>query len=275
MVLVEENYFSEEAQKYYTGSSQIKSFLDCPAKTMAEINGEWKEEPSQSLLVGSYIDACVTGTLNVFVAKHPEMFKKDGTLKSEYLKAEYAINRIQRDKMFWKYVNGDHQTIMTAVYNIKENKWYKEEDKKEISIDDVPIKIKIDSYFPDKVIVDLKYVKDFNPIWNDKTQKKENFVDYWKYTLQGALYQKVIEVNTEKKLPFFIAAVTKEEEPDLAILNIPQDVLDKELYSLENEGILEVVRNYKNNLEKPPRCEHCNYCKNTKEITKIINYQEL
>ena len=254
-MITEETYFSKENELKYCGSSQIKSFMDCVARTMAKINGEWKEETTTSLLVGSYVDAAVSGTLDIFKAKHPEIFKKDGTLKSEYIKADYILNRIERDELFMKYISGDHQTIMTG------------------EIANVPIKIKIDSYFPDKVIVDLKCVKDFEPVWNNETKIKENFIDYWRYTLQGALYQEIVRQNTGKRLPFYIAAVTKETEPDIAVLGIPDEELDKQLEIIKE--ILPRINNIKNEIVEPIRCEKCNYCKFTKKLTSVIDYRDL
>lgn len=251
--LTEENYFSEENNMKYVGSSQIKSFYDCESRTMAELKGEWQRPQNNSLLVGSFVDASVSGTLDEFTKQHPEIFKKDGTLKSEYIQATYILERIQKDEMFNKYLSADHQTIMTG------------------EIEKVPIKIKIDAYHKDKAIVDLKCVKNFEPIWNG--HEKENFVDYWKYTWQGALYQEIVFQNTGKKLPFFICAVTKELEPDLAILNIPQDVLDEKLLIIKS--ILPKIQAIKEGKIEPNRCEHCDYCKATKKITKIIDYRDL
>ena len=130
------------------------------------------------------------------------------------------------------------------------------------------------SYFPEKAIVDLKCVKDFKDIYNEKTKQKENFVDYWKYTLQGALYQKVVEVNTGNRLPFFIAAITKEKEPDLALLNIDQETLDIELQKLE-EIYLPLVHNIKSGNIVTDSCGHCDYCRFNKQLTEIINYKDL
>ena len=229
--------------------------MDCEAKTMAKINGEWEEEPSTALLVGSYVDSAVSGTLDIFKAKHPEILKKDGSLKAEYVKADYILNRIQRDELFMKYISGDHQTIMTG------------------EIANVPIKIKIDSYFPDKAIVDLKCVKDFEPVWNNETKTRENFIDYWKYTLQGALYQEIVRQNTGKRLPFYIAAVTKENEPDIVVAGIPDEVLDIELEKIKE--ILPKIKMIKDGILEPSRCEKCNYCKFTKTLTKVIDYRDI
>lgn len=253
--LCEENYFNKENELKYCGSSQIKSFMDCEARTMAKINGEWEEEPSTSLLVGSYVDSAVSGTLDIFKAKHPEILKKDGSLKAEYVKADYILNRIERDELFMKYISGDHQTIMTG------------------EIENVPIKIKIDSYFSDKAIVDMKCVRDFEPIWNNEAKTKENFIDYWKYTLQGALYQEIVRQNTGKRLPFYIAAVTKETEPDIVVAGIPDEVLDIELEKIKE--ILPKIKMIKDNIISPNRCEKCDYCKWTKKLTSVIDYRDI
>lgn len=254
-MITEETYFSKENELKFCGSSQIKSFMDCEARTMAKINGEWEEEPSTALLVGSYVDSAVSGTLDIFKAKHPEILKKDGSLKAEYVKADYILNRIERDELFMKYISGDHQTIMTG------------------EIANVPIKIKIDSYFPDKAIVDLKCVKDFEPVWNNETKTRENFIDYWKYTLQGALYQEIVRQNTGKRLPFYIAAVTKENEPDIVVAGIPDEVLDIELEKIKE--ILPKIKMIKDGILEPTRCEKCDYCKWTKTLTKVLDYRDI
>lgn len=253
--LIEENYFNLENELKYCGSSQLKSFQKCEAETMAKLKGEWEEENSTALLVGSYVDNAIAGTLDIFTEQHPEIFKKDGNLKSEYIQAEYILDRIKRDEMFFKYVSGNHQTIMTG------------------EIANVPIKIKIDSYFPDKAIVDLKCVKDFQPIWNDKTKMKENFIDYWGYTLQGALYQEIVKQNTGNTLPFIIAAVTKEKEPNISLSFIPNEILKAKLEEIKE--ILPRINELKKEKIIPHRCEHCDYCKCTKKLTSILDYRDL
>lgn len=276
MKLVEENYFSEEAEKFYTGSSQIKAFMQCEAKELAKINKTWQDEPSKALLVGSYVDAAVAETLDIFKAQHPELYTKQGTLKAEYQQADYIVERINRDELFKKYISGDHQTIITAAYNCFTKQWLKEDETLSLTQVDgniIYVKIKIDSYFPNKAIVDLKCVKDFQPIWNEKTKEKQNFIDYWGYTLQGALYQKVVEVNTGTKLPFFIAAVTKETEPDIALLSIDQETLDNQLNIIEQ--VLPRISRVKLRLEEASHCNHCNYCKFNKKLDKIIDYRFL
>lgn len=214
-IVTEANYFSSECEWYYTGSSQIKSFMKCEAATMAKLKGEWKEETSPALLASSYIDAYFSGTLDIFKEQHPEMFKKDGTLYATYANLDDIIAQTEKDDMFVKYLKGQNQVIFTG------------------QISSVPVKIKPDSFFRDKVIVDLKAIANFNLIWNEEAHCKENFIDYYDYILQAALYQEIVRQNAGKKLPFMIAAMTKEKISERAILNIPQETMDTKLEFLK------------------------------------------
>ena len=56
-----------------------------------------------------------------------------------------------------------------------------------------------------------------------------NWVEAWEYDLQGAVYQEIVRQNTGEQLPYVLAAATKEKDPDLAVIEIPQELLDFEL----------------------------------------------
>lgn len=251
MGLTAKHYFSKNSNLKYCGSSQFKSFLKCPAMAMAELNGEWEREESTALLVGSYVDAYFEGKLNEFKAEHPEIFKKDGTLKSEYIKAEEIIARVSKDELFMKYMSGGKQVIKTG------------------EIEGVPFKIKIDSFHKGKAIVDLKIIKDFEPIWNEEKGVREDFIQHWGYDYQAAIYQ-AIEGN---KLPFFICAATKETNPDFAVIQIPQAWIDSAMSIIKHEiGIIDA---YKRGEIEAPRCEKCAYCRQTKKLSRVISADEL
>ena len=252
--LVEENYFSKENNIKYMSASQFKDFLKCPACAMAKLKEEWKQEKTTALMVGSYVDASYEGTLDIFKAKNPEIFKKDGKLKSEYKKAEEIINRLEKDKMFSKYMSGEKQVIMTG------------------EILGVPFKIKIDSFHKDKCIVDLKVMKDMQPIWNGK--EKENFVEYYGYDIQMAIYQEIVRQNTGKILPTFLCVATKETVTDFAILGIDNERLEFVMNAIIKPSLLS-INNIKNENAEAYRCEKCEYCKSTKEIKQIINYKDI
>ncbi len=253
--LTEKNYFSQENSMKYVGSSQIKDFIKCEACALAKIKGEWKEKKSKALLIGSYIDAAIEGTLEQFKEENPEIFKVNGELKADYSHANYMIERMKKDDFFMKYLNGEKQIIMTG------------------KIVDVPVKIKIDAYHVGKCIVDLKSVKDFEKIWNENTKVKENFVDYWGYDLQGALYREIVRQNTGEVLPFMIAAITKEVEPDLAVLAILEEDLENKLYEIQE--LLPRMQMIKSGTVEPSRCGKCDYCKSTKKLNKVIYYKDI
>lgn len=254
--LTEQSYFSPEMEWQYCGSSQFKRFCECPAKAMAMLRGEWVEEKTDSLLVGSYVDAYMSGTLEQFKEQNQEIFTQKGELKAGFRKAEDIINRIENDELFKKYISGDHQTILTG------------------EIEGLPFKIKVDSYFKDKnVCTDLKVVKDFEGIWNNKTNRKENFIEYWHYDWQAAIYAEIVRQNTGILPKYFIAAITKEKYSDLALLNIPEQDLLMQLEIVKS--MIPYVKSIKEGKEQATRCEHCDYCKATKKLTKIINYHDL
>ena len=254
MTLTNENYFSIENQMHYTGVSQIKACLKCEAGAIAEVSGNYEREKTAALLVGSYVDASFEGTLDIFKAQNPEIFKRDGSLKSEYIQAEEIINRIERDKMFMEFMSGQKQVIMTG------------------EIEGVPFKIKIDSYHPGIMIVDGKVMRDFQSIYVAE-KGRLNWVEAWGYDIQGAAYQEIVRQNTGLQLPFYLAAATKEKVTDLDIIQIPQPYLDIELDTIKNT----IIRwdAIKQGLIEPIRCEKCDYCKSTKVLTKITTLEEL
>lgn len=254
MILSAENYYSTEANMEFMSVSQFKNFLKCEYYGVQEATGNFERPKSTALLVGSYIDAHFEKTLDLFKAQNPELFKRDGSLKAEYVKAEDIISRIERDKMFMDFLDGEKQTIMTG------------------SISGVPIKIKMDVYQPGKRIVDLKVMRDFMPIYVPGAGRL-NFIEAWNYDFQAAVYQEIVRQNTGEKLPFFIAAATKEEVPDIGIFEIPDEVTETALLIFADKvNAFDAIK--KGELE-PERCERCDACKLTKNLTKITTWEEL
>ena len=248
MILTPENYYSHEADMEYFSCSQIKKFASCPAWAMAELRGEYVQPQTDSLLIGGYVDAYFEGTLDDYIARHPEIVKRDGTLKAQYLHANTMIARAESDKKFMEYMVGDKQTIMTGV------------------IDGYPFKIKMDVYHPER-IVDLKTTANFLPVYKPG-QGRMTFIEAYQYTLQGAIYQ-AIEGRSK---PFYIAAITKEAQPDIAVVKIGQHYLDADMKLLRDN--LPYYDAIKQGMIEPPRCEHCAYCKATHKLTGAIELDE-
>lgn len=249
MDLTRENYHSLWANKEFMGASQFKSFMDCEARTIAEIEGVWQRTPSTNMLIGSYVDAHFSSEMDLFKAQHPEIFKKNGDLLSPFEKANTIIQRIERDPMMMDYLTGEHQVIKTGF------------------IAGVPFKIMMDVYRPGERIVDQKIMRDFAYIWHEGARR--TFVEVWGYDYQAAIYQ-ATEGNL---LPFILAAATKESEPDLALLQVPQDVIDDRLDTVKYYA--PVYQMIKLGLQDPARCEKCDYCKATRVLTGVIDYRDL
>ena len=246
------NYFSTESNKAYWSVSQFKAFDKCEACGLAMARGQYEREETDSLLIGSYVDAYFSGTMDEFVGEHSEqMFTKKGTLYAKFETANKCINAVECQPLMLEYLTGEKQVIMTA------------------ELFDVPWKIKMDVYNGDR-IVDLKCVKDFEPMYKDGAGRV-SWIEYWGYDIQGAIYQKVVELNTGRKLPFYIVAVTKEKVPDVAVVEIPQHVLDSALKIVEAK--IDRFDLIKNGDIDADGCGRCEYCKSVKVLTAPSIYE--
>ena len=82
-----DNYYAPELQMEYMGSTQYKAFQKCEAAALAELQGLYIKPTTPALLVGGYVDAYFSGDMEEFLAQHPEIRKRDGTLKAEFVQA--------------------------------------------------------------------------------------------------------------------------------------------------------------------------------------------
>jgi hypothetical protein len=270
MELTNENYHSIEARSEYMGYSQFKDFLDCEKKGLARVKGELEDESSPALLFGSYVDNYFSKEIPMeeFKAKHQEMFKKDGTFKSDFKNIEPVIAAIEGDKLLSKYLGGEHQVIMTG------------------TIAGVKFKIKIDAYHRDKAIVDQKIMKDMSSVWvevTDEDGEKRNvrmdFIKAWRYDLEGAIYQEIERQwnvkhgGEDRKLPFILAVTTKEDVPDKALIKIDQDILDAALAEVvEKAPRFDAIK--RGEIE-PKGCGSCDVCRKGKMLTGVFSYKKL
>ena len=97
MILNESNYYSPEANLAYFSVSQYKDFLKCPAMAMAKLKGEYEEEASRALLLGSYVDEQLTGTEESrkrFVIEYAmDLFKKNGDRYADILHQHQVVGQ--------------------------------------------------------------------------------------------------------------------------------------------------------------------------------------
>lgn len=260
-VLTADNYYTPEADWRYMSVHQYLEFCShmgirgCESRAMANLNGTYSKEKTTAMMVGSYVDSYFEGTLDKFKAENPEIFTQKGELKASYKQAEKMIARAERDKKFMAYMSGEKQVIMTGY--LFGCDW----------------KIKMDSYIKDTAIVDLKTTADLHRAWRVQDYGYANVAEYWGYTVQLAVYQKIVEINTGKKLPCILAFITKEDSPEIKLCYIDQMTLDHALNEVEmNMGDVLAV---KNGEAEPIPCGKCDYCKATQPIEEVINIADL
>lgn len=272
--LNENNYYSVEMNMKYVSASQYKLFFNpykncCEAAALAEIKGEFVRPETDALLIGKYVDEALTGDLDQFKKQHPEMIstkgESKGELKATFKQAEKMLSRAKADELFMNYVvGGKHQVIMTGF------------------IENVPVKIKIDhvAYKNNNpvAIVDLKTVKSMHETFFVKDSGEHlTWIERWHYDLQGAMYQEIYRQNTDLKLPFYLAAISKDKtdnvpHPRLKIIQIPQIKLDERMVEVKRN--IWKVQAIKEGKIKPIHCRKCDYCADTLPC-EVISMDEL
>ena len=83
----------------------------------------------------------------------------------------------------------------------------------------------MDSYIPGVAIVDLKVMASLTKLEWVRDIGYLDFVRYWGYDIQGAIYQEVVYQNTGKRLPFYIAGISKESTPNIEIIHVQDNYL--------------------------------------------------
>lgn len=260
-ILTNENYYDPAVRSQYMN---VHTYLDycgsvgkqgCEARAEAMRLGEWVEETTQAMLVGSYVDSFFEGTLDKFKVDNPEVFTQKGELKAQYKRAEKMIERCLKDDYFMATMSGEKQVIFTA--DMFGTRWC----------------CKLDSYIPDTAIVDLKTTADLHKSWRVPEAGYVSCVEYWGYTTQLAVYQEIVRINTGKRLPCYLSFVTKEDNPEICVVNVDQQTLDHALNEVKmNMPQVLAIRN--GDLE-PIRCEKCDYCKATKKLKGAISMYDL
>jgi len=257
MELTKSNYYGREANQEFMSVSQYHELVgtqySCEARGMAIYDGKWENKTSTPMLVGSYVDAYFDGTLPEFKFLHPKLMTIKGELRAEFKQAEQIIEFAKKDEYFMEIMNGEKQTILTGeLFGVK---W----------------KARLDVLHSD-FIVDLKVIRSIKEkIWTGAG--KSTFIDAFDYLSQGAIYQQLVLQKTGKLMPFYLACLTKEENPDKEIIYIDDDTLLSSLIQIElNMPHVIALRNHE---EPPVRCGQCEYCRSTKVLKEPISYKDL
>lgn len=271
MQLSEATYFSTRADTDYMSASQVKRFLECEALALAEIRGDIIREKTTALLVGSYVDAHFSGTLDDFVTENPQIYTQRGELRADYQQAREIIAYIENDPLLMAMLDGETQRIVTG------------------EVEGIPFKGKLDVLlseaqcqaiaqdYPDMAehllmapgaIVDMKIMRDMAPVYMPGAGRL-SFVQAWRYDLQLAIYQQLVG----DKLPCFLLVATKEKSPDKALIHVPQYMLDAALEAVSH--LLPRFHHLKRHPDEAEACGKCAWCKVNKLIAGAVDADEL
>lgn len=162
LALTPANYHSTEANNQYMSKHQFDSWCECPARTKAELDGNWNEKDKPHFVIGSAVDMALLtpddwplfvqqNADNLFneptvaeikawceenerfvppKAKKAELMhmypecRSAGKPNSNMITARRCIARAQADPVFMEYLQGNHQEILTAkMYDCDEIEW--------------------------------------------------------------------------------------------------------------------------------------------------------
>lgn len=265
MKLTENNYYSAESNKEYCSASQYKDFIGfplrhgCEERALKTISGEYVEETTKALLMGSILDALwENDDPEYLLERFPDCVSTRGAtkgqLKSEYQSVLQMYQRTLKEKAFCTYMSGEKQVIMTG------------------AIEGLPFKIKMDSFIAGKTIVDLKTTqtldRNFRYYIPDSGEKLPFYLAYG-YDTQLAIYREIVRQNTGDTLTCCIAAVDKKPHPICDVIELPKKLLDDALERVK--GNCETIIMLKNGEVTPTRCEQsdCDYCRDTHKCSVI------
>lgn len=273
-ILSASTYYTLEADKRFCSASQLLSFVGrsgipgCEARTMAILKGEYKEETTKAMLIGSILDTLweledlpLEEKIGIIADTYPECVSSRGTtkgeLKTEYKQALKLYERTLKDPLFRQFMSGTKQCIMTG------------------EIDGLPFKIKMDSYIPGVAIVDLKTTQDTGRNFRkyvEDSGNRETFYKYMSYDVQLSLYREIVRQNTGQTLRCYICAVDKKDHPLPQIIELPPKMLDEALITIKS-AIPTIKLLKSGEITNYVRCEECDYCRDTYKC-KVLSAEE-
>ena len=259
LVLTSDNYYSLEADRQYMSVSQLKNWLECEARTLAEMKGIYTKPPNEAMVIGNYVHAAFESdaVFSQFVDENNHIiFNNRGNKYAKYQQADNMIDTIKNDKFSMFALNGEKEQIFTT-------EW--------LGID---WKIKVDAInHSNNIFTDLKTCRDLNSrYYSEKYNDYVSFVEKWDYLMQMAVYRKIIHLSTGQYYTPYIVAVTKEDPPNKAVIHFDESRFDFEYEYVETE--LERIMKVKNEEVAPIHCGKCEYCRKSKKLEGTIEVGE-
>jgi hypothetical protein len=256
-LLTDENYY---ADRHFMSATRLRGYFECPARQRAIDHGEWVEEETDAILAGRMFHAIAEGPAAYvkFTEQNLDRIRnKKGELYAPFKQAETMAKALLNDSFMSSMLVGQHEKIVTA------------------TLFGVPWKAKIDVLHPAR-IVDLKTVTKLSEReWNKDEGRWMSWVEARGYLMQLSIYAEVVRIaygEEEWRQPL-ILAVTKEDPPDKAVIAIDDATIEEELAKVK--AALPRVMDMVHGILPPTRCEKCKYCRATKQVKRIIMWQDL
>ena len=259
MILTKDNYYSTKSNRAYMSVSQLRNWVECEAKALAILNGEYEEPTTSAMLVGSYTHAAFESeeAFQQFKEEHNDaIFKKNGGKYADYEQADRMIEAVKNDKFASFAMSGEKEQIFTA--NLFGIDW----------------KCKVDNINHEhQFFTDLKTTQNLHKrYWSEKYDGWVSFVEMWDYVLQMGIYRKIIEQNTGELYTPYIVAVTKENPPNKAVIHFEPSRFNFEYEWAEMQ--LERIQEVKEGAT-PVSCGKCEYCRKEKVLEGTIEVGDL
>ena len=257
MELTNENYFDD---KEFLNHSTLKLYKECSSKALFTAKGEYKQDFSnnEAILVGSYVDSAIEGTLEEFLERNTQCYlrgKKENGLKKAFEDAKGMIDKINGDSKGRKLLTGDKQIILTG------------------EIEGIKVKCKIDNInFKHKFFTDFKTCRDiYETTWDAEQKQRVSFIESRGYLTQLAFYREIIRQNIGEEFIACIVAYDKTENIKGLSLQFAKEEIDDAYLD-----VLELIKQHKKALEgEHKRCEKCDYCNSTrKDSLSFTSYQD-
>lgn len=257
------DYYSNEANWQFMSVSQLKDYMHCEAQAQAKLEEKWQPaEDKTALLVGNYVHSYFESKKShqSFIEDHQEELytkRKPIKLYKDFEVADRMIDRIKQDDFFKYLWQGEHEVPVTG--ELFGTLW----------------KGKIDLLNVEKgYFVDLKTTAILDKrFWNDRYYSYVSFVEHYGYAIQIAIYERLLEMQYGKPFTGYIYAVTKQDVPDIAAIEI-EDYL-KEFELSEVERVIDHILAVKAGKEDPEMCGKCEFCREYKRLDKFITPEAL
>lgn len=297
-------YFSNEASWQYWSNSLFRNFLDCEARSLAEIKKEWSKKWDElPLIVGNYVHSYFESEKahEEFLEKHEDYLYKKAS-KASYQKAiddvggEYKasdtikdlkdkIEELNNSGHEVENVKGElYQDFIVAdqmIDRIKDDPLFNHfwQGEKEVVVTGELYghewKGKIDCLNVDKgYFIDLKTNQNPHMRYYDVERGQYvSFVESFGYSMQVALYEELLEMEYGKPFVGYIFAVSKEKPSNFLPIEIP--VYEKRFQLEKIQMNIDHVEKVKVGEVEPRYCNRCEYCREYRPVEEFITPDKL